>query len=480
MTLSAAFHTAVSGLAAGARLADLTAGNIANALTEGYGRRELGLASQTAGQGVRVLGVTRQMQPPLVQDLRLANAALGAHDREAEALRSLDAAFGRDGDTGAFAARLASLERSLIEASARPESTTRLTAAVDAAQAVVQSFAKVSQTITQIRQDADRAIARDLDALSVALDGVARLNGQIAATAARGEDASGLVDQRQKLVDDMAPLVALREVARPGGQIALFTTSGVTLLDGQRRATLGFTPTRSVTPETTLANGLVSGLSVDGQPVSTGPEGGRFGPGAISAAFALRDEGAPARQRQLDALAANLATRFADPALDPSLASGAAGLFTDAGGPVNPTQTTGLAGRLRLNPALDPQAGGAVWRLRDGLGATQPSAQTDPARLQGMASALSRPEVMTDLGARGGMSDLAAELHSLIATDRLRAEGAQSYSRAHRDILSQNLQAMGVDTDREMQLLLQIEQAYGANARVVRALDDMMRNLLEI
>lgn len=40
--------------------------------------------------------------------------------------------------------------------------------------------------------------------------------------------------------------------------------------------------------------------------------------------------------------------------------------------------------------------------------------------------------------------------------------------------------ADGVDTDTEMQRLLQYEQAYAANARVIQAIDEMMNTILRV
>jgi flagellar hook-associated protein 1 FlgK len=40
--------------------------------------------------------------------------------------------------------------------------------------------------------------------------------------------------------------------------------------------------------------------------------------------------------------------------------------------------------------------------------------------------------------------------------------------------------ADGVDSDAEMQRLLQYEQAYAANARVIRAIDEMINYLLRM
>jgi flagellar hook-associated protein 1 FlgK len=36
----------------------------------------------------------------------------------------------------------------------------------------------------------------------------------------------------------------------------------------------------------------------------------------------------------------------------------------------------------------------------------------------------------------------------------------------------------GVDTDAELQILLQVEQAFSANARVVQTIDDLIQQLI--
>ena len=56
MTLSAALSNALSGLTAASRNAQVTASNISNAMTEGYGRRELEVVSRDIGG---MGGVTR-------------------------------------------------------------------------------------------------------------------------------------------------------------------------------------------------------------------------------------------------------------------------------------------------------------------------------------------------------------------------------------------------------------------------------------
>lgn len=66
MSISSALNNAVSGLSAVSRMADVVSSNTANALTDGYARREASLSSSSTG-GVSVNGVSRQVSDALVK-----------------------------------------------------------------------------------------------------------------------------------------------------------------------------------------------------------------------------------------------------------------------------------------------------------------------------------------------------------------------------------------------------------------------------
>ena len=66
MSLTSALSNAGSGLAVAARSAELVATNVANALTEGYGRREIQLTTSNHGGntvGVRAVSYTHLTLP---------------------------------------------------------------------------------------------------------------------------------------------------------------------------------------------------------------------------------------------------------------------------------------------------------------------------------------------------------------------------------------------------------------------------------
>ncbi|MCB1400369.1 MAG: flagellar hook-associated protein FlgK, partial [Rhodobacteraceae bacterium] len=80
MSITGALNNALSGLAAASRAAEIVASNTANATTPGYAKRGLALSVADLGgrgAGVRIDGVTRQVNDSLLGDLRLATASGG-------------------------------------------------------------------------------------------------------------------------------------------------------------------------------------------------------------------------------------------------------------------------------------------------------------------------------------------------------------------------------------------------------------------
>ena len=58
------------------------------------------------------------------------------------------------------------------------------------------------------------------------------------------------------------------------------------------------------------------------------------------------------------------------------------------------------------------------------------------------------------------------------------AEADAARATAQHDALSDMMRSDGVDTDRELENLLGLERAYAANAKVLKAVDDMLLNIL--
>lgn len=484
MSISGALSNALSGLGASSRAAEVVSSNIANALTESYGRRSLEIAprsSATSG-GVRVLSVTRHVSEGLVQDRRLAVSARAGTEARLAFLDGVNGVYGLPGSGDSLADRLAEAEAALVAASARPDATARLATAADALRGLAEAVNAASARLQQERGRADAAIGRDVTALNRSLQRIEQVNEDIARYGRGDSVEASLRDERQRLIDEVAAIVPVRVLEHADGGIALVTPRGAVLFDG-RAATLGFSPVNAMSPELSLQDGSLSGITLNGKPLNLDRVDHALSGGRLGGLLDVRDRMAPAAQADLDAFARDLVERFADPGVDPTLAPGDPGLFTDAGGAFVPADEVGLAGRLAFSALADPQAGGDAWRLRDGLGAPAPGDAGQGAGLTRLADAFagrrtvaSGPQAGLELASAGLLSDvMSSAAGALVLTE---ADAARDAARA--ETLTARLFEQGVDSDAEMQSLLMIEQAYAANARVIETVEAMLDALMRM
>ena len=72
------------------------------------------------------------------------------------------------------------------------------------------------------------------------------------------------------------------------------------------------------------------------------------------------------------------------------------------------------------------------------------------------------------------------DLVSDVAANRVRSDVRSDASATRLSNLRQSAAADGVNTDQELQRLIELEKSYAANARVVQVVDDMLSELLRI
>ncbi len=485
MSISGALFSAYSGLVAASRTAEAVSNNVSNALTEGYGRRNIELAAGTTagrGTGVRVTSVLRDVDQVAIADRRLAQASASGNGVNAGALARLETVIGIPGNGGSLSDLVTKFESSLLSAQSRPDSQVRLQNTLYAASDLVAQVNTISTASQQLRMDADKSIGKQVGLLNKSLIAIAELNRDIRTFTGAGNSPNGLVDQRQRLIDGISDIIPIKTYPRDKGEIAIFSAGGAVLLDGLP-AKFGFDPAGLIAPDMTMASGALSGLTLNGKAIAISGGGSLIKGGTLSASFDVRDNAAPFASRQIDAFARNLMERFEATGLDASLAPGDPGLFTDAGAVFDSADEVGLAGRLAINSAVDPNQGGALWRLRDGLGAAVPGETGDRKLITGFIDALTGAKVTNSGQFSAGptsLGGLAGDLTALNASARLDAEQSEVFASSRFQELYLVELASGVDTDQEMQKLLLIQTAYAANARVISTIDAMLKSLLEI
>lgn len=488
MSLSSAFGNALSGLNASAVRAELVSTNIANAMTEGYARRDVSLSSVVVGGnggsgGVQVSDVERAENAIATATRRGSGAEYSNQSIQANTLAQITTALGDLGAHGSLGQQFVELESSLLAASNDPSSGSALTNVVSRAQDIAVTLNRLSLNNNQMRQDADEAINRQVETLNSALSEIKDLNVEIRRITNSSGDTSSLFDKRDSLISQVNDIVPVNVMRREHDQVALFSPTGGILLDGQP-AQFSFAPTGTITHNLTLGGGALSPLMVNGTAVQMNAHPSFYDGGSLSALFAKRDVEVPQFGDRIDALAADLVERFQTPTVDPTLAATDPGLFTDAGGFFTAASQPGLAGRISLNVAVDPAVGGAAWRLRDGFNAVAQGQIGNNAQLVSKLNAFGAQvtpnpglSITTPMSAAGFANEISADyrFQEVAASDK------SVYLNSKLNGLKEvEANVTGVDIDQQVQQLMEIEKAYAANARVMSVLDELIDRLMEI
>jgi flagellar hook-associated protein 1 len=193
----------------------------------------------------------------------------------------------------------------------------------------------------------------------------------------------------------------------------------------------------------------------------------------------------------LNASGGNTVTSLSATSTATSLTSGSAQLplFTDGGTPItgaitaSGSQTTGLAGRIEVNPALVSSPGSLVAYASN-------TASGDATRpdfiLNQMTQATLNFSPSTGLGsAASPYSGTLTQYMSQVVSQQSQAATAATNLQQGQDTVVSALQQRfndqsGVNIDTEMSNLITLQNAYGANARVMSTIDQMMQTLLQI
>ena len=466
MSLSGALLNAISGLSAAKRGTELTASNISNANTKGYGKKTTILMARLGSGGVDVLGVKRFQDAGLLSDRRLASAGLENSDAKQLFLKKILNLFGTADKNGSLS---------------NPSLSISLQNVFTAARELAEKLNQMSQKVQAARETADQKITSQVKTLTSALNTVKDLNDRILKLKLNNKDTSTLEDQRQKQIDDISDIIPIREVPKKNGTVSLVSLGGTTLL-ATKPAEILFEPSVVITADMSRKNGLLSGLKINGTDIALNEKGPVRG-GSLAAQFAIRDELAQAVQTELDAAARNLIKRFQSSSVDATLTAADPGLFTDAGAVLDPTKEVGLARQITINARVDPDNGGNLIGLRDGLMSKVPGTVGDTKTLKAMQDIMSEKQTLASgkfATQSHSLATLSTAILSSLGSDLMAEERQNEYRVSALTQLRELEKDGAVDTDEEAQKMLILEHSYKANARMIKTIDEMLQTILRI
>ncbi|MFU8863085.1 MAG: flagellar hook-associated protein FlgK [Rhodobacterales bacterium] len=467
MSITNAFVSSRSGLAATAAWSEMTANNIANADRIGYVRRSISLTSGPGGSGVQVTGIRREVDSALDRMHRQEMSRTATQDAIADGLKIHSALLGKPGDPLSIPGRVTALQSRLDELSNDPAQSSLQRSALDAAASLAAGLNAASATLSETGATNRAGIAVDVATLNRLLNETAELNRKIALGQPGTRDSAMLEDAFASQLDAMSELVDLRVQRDAGGAFVIYTAGGTPLVEGRTVHEVRFSPDSSR---------LFAG-DAEITPGTSGVRG--FAEGRLAGRFTLLNEVLPRMQAQLDETARMLVVSFTE--ADTTVAAGP-GLFTDNGAAFNPATASGLASRITINEAVRGPDGDTLWRIRDGMGADVPGPESDSTQVERMIGAFGENFTLSPQAGLGAQSRLSDFVSAMIADQQVAFVSAQTRGDALRAgaqaLETARLGFQGVNVDDELQQLVAIEQSYAANAIMMRTLGEMMDTLL--
>lgn len=488
MSIQAAMRNALTSLAAEQRHAMIIANNVANANTPGYVRRDLPRQELlTAGLGTGVVTGAAQR----LGDAALAAASRAADGQEAFAsqmqslLEDYNLTVGQPSDERSLSATLGRFAEAMTTLSSAPDNAVAQTQALAAAQELVDALHQADAAVAQARAAADLAVAEDVDSINTTLYSLADIDRQLARADARGASTAEYEDRQEALLAELATKLPIRIFDNGPGRLLVQTDQGTTLYDTTHVHPLSFTHTPVIPSDVRHGDNItapytqgLSGISIDGQPMRISENG------SIAASLRMRDTTLPGFADMLDQVAGRLMQSLQE--ADASLTAGNAGLFTSKGQTTfDPSQPfVGLSRTIAINAKVDPDQGGAIWRMRTGMdAATQGNAADNTFILAALDSMNVARSYDTSAGLPPSMtlSQAAAQSIGLMQGERaIWTDRADTRARLALEARTDLTNKTAVNVDEELQRLLLVQQTYAASVQVLQAASDMLAELSQL
>lgn len=232
-------NTSISGLLAFQRALDVTSHNITNANTVGYSRQTADITTRTpqflggnwVGSGADVSNITRAYDNFLSSQARSASSSYSQSNTYATQAARISNLFS-DSTTG-LSASMQKFVNSLQAVADTPNSAAARQTMLSEANSLVERLKSYDSSLRSLDSQVNATIASEADSISNLASGIAELNKQIASGYAQsGQAPNDLLDQRDRLLDELATHVNTNVVKTDDNQVNVFIGNGQPLVVG--------------------------------------------------------------------------------------------------------------------------------------------------------------------------------------------------------------------------------------------------------
>jgi flagellar hook-associated protein 1 FlgK len=313
MSLTGTLNTALSGLQTTQQSLQIVGGNVANAQTPGYVRKTLTQIETGGGTSisVRSTSIDRQLDTLVQAQLRQATSGGSFADKLDSIYQQLQSVYGQPGSSSSIDTLFNNFTTALQTVSTSPSSFSAQSSAVNAAQLLSQQLNSMSNSIQSLRGAAEQGIGADVATANNDLQQIASINAQVSTANSNDPTTASLLDQRDKLIDQISTLMDVNVVPGQFNQVSVYTRNGTQLV-GSTAVQLSFNAQGTLTPSTLYnTNPTKSGVGTITLKNADGTStdllaAGAIQSGEIAALVQMRDKVLPQAQTQLDELASQM------------------------------------------------------------------------------------------------------------------------------------------------------------------------------
>lgn len=232
-------QTGISGLFAFRRAIDVTSHNIANVGTDGYSRQRAEFATRPAsaygngyvGNGVQINGTTRSYDDLLAQNVRMASSSFSNLDTYANYLEKLSNLFGNT--TTGITATMQKFANSLQDVANNPSSISARQVMLSEARGLAERIKNYDWQLKGFDTQVESSLRSEVSDINALSQNIAQLNQQISnAFALNGQSPNDLLDQRDRLLDDLSEHIDISTVKQADGAVSVFVGNGQSLVIG--------------------------------------------------------------------------------------------------------------------------------------------------------------------------------------------------------------------------------------------------------
>ncbi len=237
MSLSRTFEIAQSGLSTYQEALDVASHNIANASNPDYSRQRTVISAAPStpsanfiwGNGAQIQDIQRVRDTLTDQQIRDNNQKYSDNNQRNIMLGNIQTFFSEPSDNS-LSNTISAFYNSWQQLSVTPNSTSLRNNVIQAAQSLSNQVQNINSGFDSIKSTLVNNINSDLTTLNRDLKQIQTLNVQIYAAQNAGQQPNDMMDQRDKLIDEISNLANVNVTYDSGGA-AVITVGGILAVD---------------------------------------------------------------------------------------------------------------------------------------------------------------------------------------------------------------------------------------------------------